>query len=60
MIDKGMDNKTQVLKGLIAMLISEQRSNLVRNHWLQMQMQVFLEVVVDLDVIAEPMIADQM
>jgi aconitate hydratase 2/2-methylisocitrate dehydratase len=57
MIDKGMDNKTQVLKGLIAIMrIAEIKSG--RNqHWPD-DASILLEVVVDLDVIAEPMIAD--
>jgi aconitate hydratase 2/2-methylisocitrate dehydratase len=56
-----MDNKTQVLKGLIAIAdkrIAEIKSG--RNqHWLRCRCKYFAEVV-DLDVIAEPMIAIQM
>jgi aconitase B len=42
------------------MLISEQRSNLVETIGSRCRCKYFAEVVVDLDVIAEPMIADQM
>ncbi len=61
MIDKGMDNKNQVLKGLIAIadkriaeIISGEKPSLRPDA----NAKYYAEVVVDLDVIAEPMIAD--
>ncbi|MDP3681232.1 MAG: bifunctional aconitate hydratase 2/2-methylisocitrate dehydratase [Flavobacterium sp.] len=61
MIDKGMDNKNQVLKGLIAIadkriaeIISGEKPALRPDA----NAKYYAEVVVDLDVIAEPMIAD--
>ena len=61
MIDKGMDNKTQVLKGLIAIAdkrIAEIKSGEKPALTPDADAKYFAEVVVDLDVIAEPMIAD--
>ena len=61
MIDKGMDNKNQVLKGLItiadkriAEIISGEKPALRPDA----NAKYYAEVVVDLDQIAEPMIAD--
>lgn len=61
MIDKGMDNKNQVLKGLIAIadkriaeIISAEKPALKPDA----NAKYYAEVVVDLDQIAEPMIAD--
>jgi aconitate hydratase 2/2-methylisocitrate dehydratase len=61
MIDKGMDNKNQVLKGLIAIadkriaeIISGEKPALRPDA----NAKYYAEVVVDLDAIAEPMIAD--
>jgi aconitate hydratase 2/2-methylisocitrate dehydratase len=61
MIDKGMDNKNQVLKGLIAIadkriaeIISGEKPALRPDS----NAKYYAEVVVDLDQIAEPMIAD--
>jgi aconitate hydratase 2 / 2-methylisocitrate dehydratase len=61
MIDKGMDNHTQVLKGLIAIadnriadIISGAKPALRPDA----DAKYYAEVVVDLDLIAEPMIAD--
>jgi aconitate hydratase 2/2-methylisocitrate dehydratase len=61
MIDKGMDNKNQVLKGLIAIadkriaeIISGEKPALRPD----VNAKYYAEVVVDLDQIAEPMIAD--
>ncbi|PKB15777.1 bifunctional aconitate hydratase 2/2-methylisocitrate dehydratase [Flavobacterium sp. 5] len=61
MIDKGMDNATQVLKGLIAIadkrikeVISGEKPALRPDA----NAKYYAEVVVDLDLIAEPMIAD--
>ncbi len=61
MIDKGMDNKNQVLKGLIAIadkriaeIISGEKPALRPDA----NAKYYAEVVVDLDEIAEPMIAD--
>jgi aconitate hydratase 2/2-methylisocitrate dehydratase len=61
MIDKGMDNKNQVLKGLIAIadkriaeIISCEKPALRPDA----NAKYYAEVVVDLDQIAEPMIAD--
>jgi aconitate hydratase 2/2-methylisocitrate dehydratase len=61
MIDKGMDNKNQVLKGLIA--IADKRISEIisgENPALRpdANAKYYAEVVVDLDQIAEPMIAD--
>ena len=61
MIDKGMDNKNQVLKGLIAIadkriaeIISGEKPALRPDA----NAKYYAEVVIDLDQIAEPMIAD--
>lgn len=61
MIDKGMDNQNQVLKGLIAIadkriaaIISGEKPALRPDA----NAKYYAEVVVDLDQIAEPMIAD--
>ena len=61
MIDKGMDNKNQVLKGLIAIadkriaeIISGKKPALRPDA----NAKYYAEVVIDLDQIAEPMIAD--
>ncbi len=61
MIDKGMDNKNQVLKGLIAIadkriaeIISGEKPALRPDA----NAKYYAEVIVDLDQIAEPMIAD--
>jgi aconitate hydratase 2/2-methylisocitrate dehydratase len=61
MIDKGMDNENQVLKGLIAIadkriaeIISGEKPALRPDA----NAKYYAEVVVDLDQIAEPMIAD--
>ena len=61
MIDKGMENKNQVLKGLIAIadkriaeIISGEKPALRPDA----NAKYYAEVVVDLDQIAEPMIAD--
>jgi aconitate hydratase 2/2-methylisocitrate dehydratase len=61
MIDKGMDNKNQVLKGLISIadkriaeIISGEKPALRPDA----NAKYYAEVVVDLDQIAEPMIAD--
>ncbi|SUB02999.1 Aconitate hydratase 2 [Pannonibacter phragmitetus] len=61
MIDKGMDNDTQVLKGLIAKAdkrIAEIRSGEKPALAPDENAKYFAEVVVDLDQIDEPMIAD--
>ena len=61
MIDKGMDNKNQVLKGLINKAdkrIAEIRSGKKPALTPDATAKYYAEVVVDLDVIAEPMIAD--
>ena len=61
MIDKGMDNATQVLKGLIAIAdkrISEIESGEKPALTPDANAKYYAEVVVDLDMIAEPMIAD--
>ncbi|QBJ14644.1 bifunctional aconitate hydratase 2/2-methylisocitrate dehydratase [Agrobacterium sp. 33MFTa1.1] len=61
MIDKGMDNAAQTLKGLIAKAdqrIAEIRSGEVPALKPDSNAKYFAEVVVDLDVINEPMIAD--
>ncbi|MGV2168483.1 bifunctional aconitate hydratase 2/2-methylisocitrate dehydratase [Agrobacterium sp. 16-172Ci] len=61
MIDKGMDNAAQALKGLIAKAdqrIAEIRSGEVPALKPDANAKYFAEVVVDLDVINEPMIAD--
>jgi aconitate hydratase 2/2-methylisocitrate dehydratase len=61
MIDKGMDNKNQVLKGLIAIadkrieeIISGEKPALRPDA----NAKYYAEVIIDLDEIAEPMIAD--
>tara|TARA_R110002050_G_scaffold74772_6_gene160347 strand:+ start:117021 stop:119798 length:2778 start_codon:yes stop_codon:yes gene_type:complete len=61
MIDKGMDNKLQVLKGLIA--IANKRINEIKSGEKpaltpDANAKYFAEVVIDLDIISEPMIAD--
>ena len=61
MIDKGMDNAKQVLKGLIA--IADKRiADIISGAKPALRpdanAKYYAEVVVDLDVIAEPMIAD--
>ncbi|WP_026978314.1 bifunctional aconitate hydratase 2/2-methylisocitrate dehydratase [Flavobacterium tegetincola] len=61
MIDKGMDNHTQVLKGLIAIAdkrIADITSGAKPALRPDADAKYYAEVVVDLDVIAEPMIAD--
>ncbi len=61
MIDKGMDNEAQTLKGLIAKAdrrIAEIRSGEKPALTPDDNAKYFAEVVVDLDVINEPMIAD--
>ncbi|TDE29957.1 MULTISPECIES: bifunctional aconitate hydratase 2/2-methylisocitrate dehydratase [Flavobacterium] len=61
MIDKGMDNKNQVLKGLIAIAdkrITEIKTGVKPALTPDADAKYYAEVVVDLDVIAEPMIAD--
>jgi len=61
MIDKGMDNKKQVLKGLIAIAdkrITEIKSGDKPALTPDANAKYFAEVVVDLDKINEPMIAD--
>jgi aconitate hydratase 2/2-methylisocitrate dehydratase len=61
MIDKGMDNSKQVLKGLIAIAdkrISEIKSGEKPALTPDANAKYYAEVVVDLDLIAEPMIAD--
>ncbi|MEM9603471.1 MAG: bifunctional aconitate hydratase 2/2-methylisocitrate dehydratase [Pseudomonadota bacterium] len=61
MIDKGMDNDVEMLKGLIA--IADKRINEIRSGEKPAlapddNAKYFAEVVVDLDLINEPMIAD--
>ncbi len=61
MIDKGMDNEAQMLKGLIAIAdkrIAEIRSGEKPALAPDANAKYFAEVVVDLDQIDEPMIAD--
>lgn len=61
MIDKGMDNEKQVLQGLIDKAnkrINEIRSGEKPALTPDANAKYYAEVVVDLDVIAEPMIAD--
>ncbi len=61
MIDKGMDNKTQVLQGLINKAnkrIAEIRSGEKPALTPDADAKYYAEVEVDLDLIAEPMIAD--
>ena len=61
MIDKGMDNDQQVLQGLIDKAnkrINEVRSGEKPTLRPDANAKYYAEVVVDLDVIAEPMIAD--
>lgn len=61
MIDKGMDNKNQVLKGLIEKAdkrIAEIQSGKKPALTPDANAKYYAEVVVDLDVIVEPMIAD--
>ncbi|AKK72318.1 aconitate hydratase [Chryseobacterium gallinarum] len=61
MIDKGMDNKNQVLKGLIEKAdkrIAEIRSGEKPALTPDANAKYYAEVVVDLDAIIEPMIAD--
>jgi aconitate hydratase 2/2-methylisocitrate dehydratase len=61
MIDKGMDNEKQVLKGLIA--IANNRIAAIQSGEKpaltpDANAKYFAEVVIDLDIVAEPMIAD--
>ncbi|TRX24899.1 bifunctional aconitate hydratase 2/2-methylisocitrate dehydratase [Flavobacterium franklandianum] len=61
MIDKGMDNHIQVLKGLITIAenrIAEIKSGVKPALTPDANAKYYAEVVVDLDLIAEPMIAD--
>lgn len=61
MIDKGMDNKNQVLQGLIDKAdkrIAEIRSGEKPALTPDANAKYYAEVVVDLDIIVEPMIAD--
>jgi aconitate hydratase 2/2-methylisocitrate dehydratase len=61
MIDKGMDNAKQVLKGLIEKAdkrIAEIKTGVKPALTPDANAKYYAEVVVDLDVIAEPMIAD--
>ena len=61
MIDKGMDNEKQVLKGLIDKAnnrIEEVKSNVKPALRPDSNAKYYAEVVIDLDEIAEPMIAD--
>jgi aconitate hydratase 2/2-methylisocitrate dehydratase len=61
MINKGMDNEKQVLKGLIAIAdkrITEIKTGVKPALAPDADAKYYAEVVVDLDVIAEPMIAD--
>ncbi|MBP0905159.1 bifunctional aconitate hydratase 2/2-methylisocitrate dehydratase [Mariniflexile gromovii] len=61
MIDKGMDNKLQVLKGLVAIAdkrIAEIKSGEKPALTPDAYAKYFAEVVIDLDKIEEPMIAD--
>ncbi|UKB83688.1 bifunctional aconitate hydratase 2/2-methylisocitrate dehydratase [Chryseobacterium sp. MEBOG06] len=61
MIDKGMDNKNQVLQGLIDKAdkrITEIRSGEKPALTPDSNAKYYAEVVVDLDIIVEPMIAD--
>ena len=61
MIDKGMDNKNRVLQGLIDKAnqrIAEIRSRRKPALRPDANAKYYAEVVVDLDQIAEPMIAD--
>ena len=61
MIDKGMDNKKQVLQGLIDIAnkrISEIKSGEKPAIRPDANAKYFAEVIVDLDEVAEPMIAD--
>ena len=61
MIDKGMDNKLQVLKGLIAIAdkrIAEIKSGEKPALTPDANAKYTAEVVIDLDIIDEPMIAD--
>ena len=61
MIDKGMDNAKQVLKGLIA--IADKRINEIKSGAKPVltpdaDAKYYAEVVIDLDIVDEPMIAD--
>jgi aconitate hydratase 2/2-methylisocitrate dehydratase len=61
MIDKGMDNAKQVLKGLIAIAdnrIAEIRSGEKPALTPDANAKYYAEVVIDLDIVEEPMIAD--
>jgi aconitate hydratase 2/2-methylisocitrate dehydratase len=61
MIDKGMDNQKQVLKGLIDIAnnrIAEIRSGEKPALTPDANAKYYAEVVIDLDIVAEPMIAD--
>ncbi len=61
MIDKGMDNEKQVLKGLIAIAnnrIEEIKSGTKPALTPDANAKYFAEVIIDLDIVEEPMIAD--
>jgi aconitate hydratase 2/2-methylisocitrate dehydratase len=61
MIDKGMDNAKQVLKGLIAIAdnrIADIRSGAKPALTPDANAKYYAEVVIDLDIVEEPMIAD--
>ena len=61
MIDKGMDNEKQVLKGLIAIAnnrIEEIKSGIKPALTPDTNAKYYAEVVIDLDIVTEPMIAD--
>ena len=61
MIDKGMDNEKQVLKGLIAIAnnrIEEIKSGTKPALTPDANAKYFAEVIIDLDIVTEPMIAD--
>ncbi|MBX9889275.1 MAG: bifunctional aconitate hydratase 2/2-methylisocitrate dehydratase [Flavobacteriaceae bacterium] len=61
MIDKGMDNAKQVLKGLIAIAdnrIADIRSGAKPALTPDANAKYYAEVVIDLDIVQEPMIAD--
>lgn len=61
MIDKGMDNEKQVLKGLIAIAnnrIEEIKSGTKPALTPDANAKYFAEVIIDLNIVTEPMIAD--
>ena len=61
MIDKGMDNKLEVLKGLITIAnnrIKEIKSGVKPSLVPDANAKYFAEVLIDLDIVDEPMIAD--